>query len=220
MRIRLAHHLDDRRGEVAQERLAPAEQPAVPDGPAEDPAQHVAATLVGRQDVVGDEERDRARVVGDDLVAESLGFEALGVVPEDLAHPVVDRREQVRVVVGRDLLDDARDALQAHPGVHARRRQRDERAVRLQVELHEDEVPDLEPARAQLAVVGHAMRPLRELGSPRSKCSSEHGPHGPMSAIRHQFFSSPAGKSPHRTRRSGGSPISSRQTSCATSSVE
>ena len=40
-----------------------------------------------------------------------------------------------------------------------------------------------------------------------------------MSAIRHQFFSSPVGKSPQRTRRSGGRPISSRQTAWATSSV-
>ena len=41
----------------------------------------------------------------------------------------------------------------------------------------------------------------------------------PTSAIRHQFFSSPFGKSPQRTRRSGGRPISSRQTSNAVSSV-
>ena len=40
-----------------------------------------------------------------------------------------------------------------------------------------------------------------------------------MSPIRHQFFSSPAGKSPQRTRRSGGRPISSCQTEWARSSV-
>ena len=48
--------------------------------------------------------------------------------------------------------------------------------------------------------------------SPRSKWSSEQGPQGPTSAIRHQFFSSPAGKSPQRAMRSSGRPISSRQT--------
>ncbi len=56
--------------------------------------------------------------------------------------------------------------------------------------------------------------------APRSKWISEQGPLGPMSAMRHQFFSSPAGKSPQRTSRSGGSPISSFQTAWATSSVE
>ena len=55
--------------------------------------------------------------------------------------------------------------------------------------------------------------------APRSKWISLHGPHGPMSPIRHQFFSSPLGKSPQRTSRSGGRPISSRQTSKARSSV-
>ena len=104
-------------------------------------------------------------MVGDDLVAEPLVLEALRVVPDELAHPGVDRREQVRVVVRRDLLQDARQALQAHPGIDARERQRDA-AVRALVELHEHEVPDLEPARAVLVVVGRAMRAFGELGSP------------------------------------------------------
>ena len=110
---------------LGHERLAPAEQPAVPDRAAEELAQDVAAPLVRGQDVVADEERHRARVVGDDLVAEPLGLEGVGVVAHELAHPGVDRREQVRVVVGRDLLEDARQALEAHPRVDARERQRD-----------------------------------------------------------------------------------------------
>ena len=76
----------------------------------------------------------------------------------------VDRREQVGVEVRRDLLEDARQTLEAHPGVDARERQR-VAAVGPLVELHEHEVPDLEPARAVLGVVGHAPRPLRQLGA-------------------------------------------------------
>ena len=114
VRVRLAHDVDDDRRGLGQERLAPPEQPAVPDRAAEDLAQDVAAALVRGQDAVGDEERHRPRVVGDDLVAEPLGLEGVRVVAEQLAHPGVDRREQVRVVVGRDLLEDARQALQAH----------------------------------------------------------------------------------------------------------
>ena len=91
VRVGLAHDVDDDRGRLGHERLAPAEQPAVADGAAEDPAEDVAAALVRRQDVVGDEERDRARVVGDDLVAEALGLEGVRVVAEQLAHPGVDR---------------------------------------------------------------------------------------------------------------------------------
>ena len=40
-----------------------------------------------------------------------------------------------------------------------------EAAVRVELELHEHEVPDLEPARAVLAVVGHALRALGEVGA-------------------------------------------------------
>ena len=64
----------------------PSEQPPVADRAAEDPAQDVAAALVRRQDAVGDEERDRAGVVGDDLVAEPLRLERVRVVAEQLAH--------------------------------------------------------------------------------------------------------------------------------------
>ena len=52
VRVGLAHDLDDRRGGLGHERLAPAEEPAVADRATQDPAQDVAAALVGRQDVV------------------------------------------------------------------------------------------------------------------------------------------------------------------------
>ena len=45
------------------------------------------------------------------------------------------------------------------------RRQRRQRPVRVELELHEDEVPDLEPAGAVLGVVGDAEVALAELGA-------------------------------------------------------
>ena len=107
-------------GERREERLAAAEEPAVADRAADDPAEHVAAPLVRRQHAVGDEERDGPDVVGDDLVAEALGLEGVRIVAEELAHPGVDRREQVGVEVAGDLLEDARQPLEAHPRVDAR----------------------------------------------------------------------------------------------------
>ena len=162
VRVGLAHDVDDDRGRLGHERLAPPEQAAVTDRPAEELAQHVAAALVRGQHVVGDQERDRARMVGDDLVAEALALEGVRIVAEELAHPGVDRGEQVGVVVGRDLLEDARQALEAEPGVDARERQR-HATVGLLVELHEHQVPDLEPARAGLAVIGDAVRSLGQV---------------------------------------------------------
>ncbi len=124
MWIGVSHDVDDDGTGLGEERLASPEQPAVTDGPSQDPAEDVAAPLVRRQDVVGDEKDDRPRVIGDDLVAEPLGLEVVRVVAEQLAHPLMDRREQVGVEVGRDLLEDAGEALETHPGVDARERQR------------------------------------------------------------------------------------------------
>ena len=79
------------------------------------------------------------------------------------------------------------------------------------VELHEHEVPDLEPARARLASGRARSAGPRRTARPRSKWISLHGPHGPVSAIRQKLLSSPASTSPQRAIRSGGRPISSRQ---------
>ena len=166
VRIRLAHRVDHDGRRLGEERLGPAEQPAVAHRAADELAQHVAAPLVRRQDTVRDQERRRPRVIGDHLVAEALGLERFRVVPEQLPHAGMDRREQVGVVVGRHLLEDARQPFEAHAGVDAGRGQRHERAIRLEIELHEHEVPDLEPARARLRVVGHAMRAFGQVGAP------------------------------------------------------
>ncbi len=127
----------------------------MPNRPAEQLAQDVAATLVRWQHVVGDQERHGPRMIGDDLVAEALALERVGIVPKEVTHPGVDRGEQVRVVVGRDLLEDACETFQPHAGVDAAERQRHATVGSL-VELHEHEVPDLEPARTCLAVVRRA----------------------------------------------------------------
>ena len=176
--IRVVHRGDHDLGRLGEERLRPPEQPAVADGSADDPAEDVAATFVRGQDAVGDQERDRPGVVGDHLVAEALRLEGVRVVAEQLAHPGMDRREQVGVEVARDLLQDAGETLEAEPRVDALERQ-EHPAARPLVELHEHEVPQLEPARTGLRVVGDALRALRRAPRPRSKWISLHGPHGP-----------------------------------------
>ena len=134
------------------------------DRAADDPAQDVSPALVRGQDPVGDQEGHRPAVVGDHLVAEALRLEDLGVMPHQLPHARVDRREDVRVEIAGDLLEDAREALEAHSGVDARERQR-HATVRALLELHEDEVPDLEPPRAVLRMIRDAVRPLGKVGT-------------------------------------------------------
>ncbi len=165
VRIRVLHHVDDDARRDVHEGLATAEQAPVTNRPAQNAAQDVAAALVGGRDAVGDQERHRPGVVRDDLIAEPLGFEGLGIVADQVAHGGVDRREEIRVVVGGDLLDHAREPLEAHARVHGLHRQRNPRPVRALLELHEDEVPDLQPARAVFGVVRDAFRPFAELGA-------------------------------------------------------
>ncbi len=159
------HRVDDHLGGLTQERLGATQQAPVANGTAQDAAQDVPPAFVRGKDPVGHEEGDGADVVGNDLVAEALLLEPLGVMADQLAHPGVDRSKQVRVVVARDTLDDARDPLQPKPGVDAGRRQRRQAAVRVELELHEHEVPDLEPARAVLGVVRDAFRTLGQVGT-------------------------------------------------------
>jgi hypothetical protein len=60
------------------------------------------------------------------------------------------------------VLQDRREALEPHARVDAGLRQRRERALRIAVELHEHEVPDLDVAVAVLA--GRSRRPAFDSG--------------------------------------------------------
>ena len=66
--------------------------------------------------------------------------------------PVHDQAEAVRVEDRVRFLDEHRAALEPHPRVDVLLRQRRHAAVRGEVELHEDEVPELDEAIAALAV--------------------------------------------------------------------
>ncbi len=137
-------------------------------------------------------------MIGDDLVAESLGLEGLRIVAQQVSHGGVDRREEVRVVVRGHPLDDAGEALQAHASVDRLHRQRHARAIGALLELHEDQVPDLKPAWAMLRMVRHAVRPFTELGSsiemdlraPPARAGLGHPPEVGVVAL---FYVAPAG---------------------------
>ncbi len=69
-RVGGAHLAHQRRHQAPHQRLARAHHVRVPHRAAHDPAQHVAAALVGGQHAVGDQERAGAQVVGDHPVAD------------------------------------------------------------------------------------------------------------------------------------------------------
>ena len=82
--------------------------------------------------------------------------DAIGYAPystsKQLARVLDDRPQQVGLVVGELALHHRRDTLQAHAGVDRGTGQRSQDALGRAVELHEDEIPDLDEAAA--AIVG------------------------------------------------------------------
>ena len=120
------------------------------DSAAHEAAEHVAAALVRGQHAVADHESHRPQVVADD--AERLLVRSLG----GLGCERHDGLEEIGVEDRLHVLQDGRHAFQAQAGVDRRLGQRRHGAVGLAVELHEDEVPELEET---LAVVGIAVRP-------------------------------------------------------------
>ncbi len=115
-------------------------------GAAHDAAKHIAASVVGGQHAVGDEERRGAKMVGDDAVA-GLRL-ALGGDAGELDRGRDQRLEQVDVVIVVGALQHGGDALEPHAGVDRSRRQIDAAAARQLVILHEHEIPDLDEAVA------------------------------------------------------------------------
>ena len=111
-------------------------------GSPHDPAQHVAAALVRRQDAVRDKESGRAQMVGDDPVARLLG-----AVRIDAGHRS-DSEDQgaheVDVVIGRNTLQERGDTFKPHAGIDRWPRQIDALVRRDLLELHKDEVPKFE----------------------------------------------------------------------------
>jgi len=138
-----AHLLFEDGEQLAEEGLHEADVAAVAGGAAQQAAQDVAAAVVGGHDAVGDGERQRAQVVGDDPHGHGGFVLEVGLAGE-LGDGLDEGHEDVGVVVGRLALDDGDDALEAHAGVHALGRQFVEGAVGLAVVLHEDVVPDLD----------------------------------------------------------------------------
>ena len=71
-RIGLPHFAHQHRNEPPHQRLARAEKLGVAHGAAHDPAQHIAAAFVRRQNAIGDEKGGGAQMIGDDAMARLL----------------------------------------------------------------------------------------------------------------------------------------------------
>ena len=171
---RLAHLVEQHRHHLPQDGLAGPQQLGVAHAAAHDPAQDVAAALVGRHDAVGDQEGGAAQMVGDHLVRRAAVAHGMGAGQR---HRGADQRlEHVDVVIVGLALQHGGDALEAHAGVDRGPRQVQPGGLVDLLVLHEDEVPDLDPAVAVLVrAAGRAARDVRRRGRRRSPSRARRG---------------------------------------------
>ena len=143
-----AHLLHEPRNQAAERRLRESEVGvSVAHGAAQDAADDVSGLDVRGKLSVGNRKGDGPQVVGDHAHGH-VGTFVVSVTLPGHRRDAADRRlENVRIVVRFLALKDHAQALEAHAGVDVARRKLLERSVGLAVELHEDQVPDLDHLR-------------------------------------------------------------------------
>src|SRR5918999_271104 len=153
--IGVAHHLGHAFVERREERVLEAEHAPLLHRGAHDPPQDVAALLVRGHHAVRHEEGRAAAVVGEDR-ERARGGEVLPVAAPGELFAQLDHRAKVLGLEHRgDVLEDRRHAVEPHPRVDVLEGEVRERAVSLQLVLHEDEVPELDEP---VGVVAGAVR--------------------------------------------------------------
>ena len=150
-RISLAHFLNQRRYEFAEEGFALSEEGVgIAYGAAQDAADDIACLGVGGKLAIGDGEGDGPQVVRNDAHGH-IHLLVLAVrEAREFPYAADDGLENVRVVVRLLALDGTHQAFKAHTRVNHVHGERFERAVRLAVELHEHDVPDFDNLRVVL----------------------------------------------------------------------
>ena len=112
--------------------------------PADDAAEHVAPAFIGGKHAVGDQKGYGAEVVDDDPHGNiGVGVMAVAAAAERFDLPDEGLKE-VRQVIAADPLHHRGNPLQAHAGIYAGPGQGGLLSPGVAVELHEDQVPQLQ----------------------------------------------------------------------------
>ena len=175
---RIAHLGCQRSNDLVEKHALGAQLVAVAASAANDAAQHVAPTFIGRQHAVSNQEAAGTNMVSDHFQRRCV---VLGTA-DGFGGGGQQVLEQVDLVVGMHVLHDGADALQAHAGVYTRRRQRVHFTISRAIELHEDVVPDFDIAitvlfgRARRATpyIGAVIK--ENLGTGAARAGVAHGP--------------------------------------------
>ncbi len=111
LRIDIAHKACDLGHIVTEERLLDAQQAAVEHGAAQQAAQHIAATLVGRQDAVANHEAHGAAVICNDAQRDICGRVFAVLLARKPLSYLDEGVHKIAVIIGRLMLHDSRHAL-------------------------------------------------------------------------------------------------------------
>ena len=152
-----AHFRHQGRHQPVHQGILGAQQMRMAHAAAHDAAQHIAAAFIGGQHAVGDQERSRAQMVGDDAMAEHRIASGLHAGSIDRGRDQM--AEQIDVVIAGDALQDGGDALQPHAGVDGGLGQIEAGLLVHLLELHEDQIPEFDETVA--IFVGRAGRAAR-----------------------------------------------------------
>src|SRR5579875_623674 len=149
--ILIAHQRDDGISSLRKEGFVQSQELAMPDSAAQDAAEDIATPLVARQHAIGGKEDEGARMIGDDAQRDIV----LCILPIGCAGQVRkmidDGTEHVGIEDRFLALQHHRQAFQAQPGIDILFGQRRAPAIEVLIELHEDQVPDLQEALAVAA---------------------------------------------------------------------
>src|SRR4051812_40224474 len=112
-------------------------------GAAQDSAEYVATSFVGGINAIGQKERHCATVIRNDAKRCAF-FATIVFLPDAFLDGLYERLKEVGVEIVRFALHDCGDALQTGARIDRRLGERDKLPIGLTIELHEDEVPELE----------------------------------------------------------------------------
>ncbi len=138
------HEIADRSGRPVQKRPGQSDIAAVADGPAHDPAKHIAPAFVGRQHPVSDQKGRRPAVIGNDFHGH-IAFVRFAKMPAAEGFGFFeDGHDEIGVVIGADILHHRHDPLQPHTRIDAGLGKGRHLSGFVAVELHEHEIPDFQ----------------------------------------------------------------------------
>jgi len=150
---------------------------------ADNPPQHITAAFIGGHHAVGQKKGRGTDVIGDHPVGRCELARRVEGSLHKLPDSLKEGHKKIGVVIGLDLLEYGGNALEPCAGVDGRPRQRVEFALSILIELHEDEVPDLDDVVALTVDELGAIRRERigasvevDLGTGATRSGLTHGP--------------------------------------------